>query len=59
MPVVEQQQQWQIGISHGWMENATYIYVYISLEYEIDGNNENFLTFWYRQTTLPPAAYFE
>lgn len=44
------EQQWQIGIS-GW-RNA-YIRVFHSKQ-EIDGNNENFLTFWYRQTRLPP-----
>lgn len=60
MPV---EQQWQIGkwnISRLGGERDIYIYIYISLEHEIDGNNENFLTFWYRQTRFPPsAAYFE
>lgn len=55
MPV---EQQWQIGkwnISRLGGERD--IYIYISLEHEIDGNNENFLTFWYRQTRFPPPRH--
>lgn len=56
MPV---EQQWQIGKwngAHGWGWRTRYTYIYFARtrRNEIDGNNENFLTFWYRQTRFPP-----